>query len=229
MKITSTIIFTLFFAITASVSFANNSADQIYKGYVVLTSGEKVEGEVEFINPTLNEEVVIFYKDGKKTKYNAAKGEITEYGFLFQRHNKFTKKMEPYWFTYVLKSIPDGDKTVFMQREVEGKITLYSYYTLETSGINERSYKHNYFVEKAGSNELTRIDRNNYREAVKTYIVSGNKDLEMNLGHVGFGYKYLSNLVSLQNAWLGGDAMYYSMLEAEGLDAGGYADTTDDK
>ena len=223
MKTISTLLIAFtFFANIATAT--DRTAEQIYTGYVILSAGDTLHGEIEFINPTLSEEVVIFYHKGKKTKYTP-KDDLKGYAFLFSRHNKFTKQLEPYWFSYVVKTVPTekGEKTVFLQKEVEGTITLYSFYTLETKGINERSYKHNYFVEIGGI--LARIDRINYRDAVKTYIVMGNTDLESNLGTAGFGYKYLSNLVNMQNAWLNGDVRYYSMLENAGVSTG-FADVT---
>lgn len=224
MKTISTLLIAFtFFANIATAT--DRTAEQIYTGYVILSAGDTLHGEIEFINPTLNEEVVVFYNnEGKRTKY-VPTDDLKGYAFLFRRHNKFTKQLEPYWFSYVVKTIPTakGEKTVFLQKEVEGTITLYSFYTLETKGINERSYKHNYFVETAEN--LVRIDRINYRDAIKTYIVMGNSDLESNLGTAGFGYKYLSNLVDIQNAWLNGDVRYYSMLESAGVSTS-FADAT---
>jgi hypothetical protein len=209
------------------LSDKEKAEQQIYEGFVVRAAhNDTIFGEIQFFNPTLNEEVAVFFDaEGKKTKFYPEQGEISEYSFLYQRYNKYTKKVEPYWFTYVRKAIPNeekgdvGTKEVFLQREVWGNITLYNHYTLVTEGINERKYKHSYFIEKQGVDgfQMTRITRDIYRESVKTYLVMGNQDLENNLGTVGFGYKYLGNLVEMQNAWLDGDASYYGMLEFNGV------------
>ena len=211
---------------------AEKADKQIYSGFVVLSSNnDTVFGAIQFLNPTYNEEVVIFYNDkGKKTKYYPKQGIISEYAFEYQRYNKFTEQLEPHWFSYVRKLIPregNGTKEVFLQKEVEGSITLYNYYSLETRGINRRSYKHNYFVEKSGPDGygITAIKRENYRNVIKELVVGGNLDLEMNLGTSGFGYKYLATLVNIQNAWLDGDTMYLSMLEEAGVSPNKYADT----
>ncbi len=203
---------------------AQKTKKQIYSGFVVLSSNnDTLYGDIQFLNPTYNEEVVIFYnEEGKKKKFYPKQGIISEYAFEYQRYNKYTDKLEPHWFNYVRKLIPRegaGTKEVFLQREVEGSITLYNYYALETRGINRRNYKHNYFVEKGGPDGygITPVKRENYRDVIRELVVDGNLDLELNLGTSGFGYKYLATLVNIQNAWLNNDLQYLSMLEDAGI------------
>jgi hypothetical protein len=214
---------------------AQKAKKQIYSGFVVLSSNnDTIHGDIQFINPTYNEEVVIFFDEsGEKIKYYPKQGTISEYAFQYQRYNKQTEQLEPHWFSYVRKLVPRtataGTKEIFLQREVKGSITLYNYYKLETRGINRRDYKHNYFVEKDGPDgyAVTPITRENYRSVIKELVVEGNIDLEMNLGTSGFGYKYLATLVNIQNAWLGGDVMYLSMLENAGVPNRKYTETND--
>lgn len=201
---------------------ASNSDDQIYSGYVVMSNhNDTLFGEIEFLNPTFNQETVVFYKDGKKTEYHPADGIISEYGFAYKKYNKETKSVEPLWFVYVRKLVKkvdaeNGTKEVFLERQVAGEIVLYNYFTLETSKINSRTYEHNYFVEKQGIDgfELVMITRDNYREKVREYLVLGNDEIEKNLGTDGYGYKYLSSIVSVQNAWLTGNPQYEYLLSA---------------
>lgn len=200
----------------------SKTSDQIYSGYVVTANhNDTIFGEIEFLNPTYNQETVVFYKDGKKTEYHPADGIISEYGFEYKTYNKETKSVEPYWFVYVRKLVQkadgeNGTKEVFLERQVTGEIVLYNYFSLETSKINSRSYMHNYFVEKQGINgfELVMITRENYREKVREYLVLGNNEIEENLGTDGYGYKYLSSIVSVQNAWLSGNPQYEVMLSS---------------
>ena len=216
MKIKFTFLTFVILIVGISTSFAQKNLTstqkakkQIYTGFIVLSSNnDTIHGDIQFINPTYNEEVVIFFnKIGKKTKYYPNQGIISEYAFQYHRFNKQTNKSEPFWFNYVRKLIPKkvkGTKEVFLQREVQGDITLYNYYSLKTRGINKRSYKHNYFVEKSGPDgyAITAINRKNYRNTVRELIVDKNLDLELNLGTLGFGYKYLASLINIQNAWL---------------------------
>jgi hypothetical protein len=203
-------------------SSKKQSKDQIYSGYVVtLNHNDTIFGEIEFLNPTFNQETVVFYKDGEKTEYHPADGMIGEYGFEYKRYNKETKSVEPLWFVYVRKLVKKvdtetGTKEVFLERQITGEITLYNYFSLETSKINSRTYEHNYFVEKQGINgfDLVMVTRENFREQIRTYLVMGNDAIEENLGTSGYGYKYLSSIVSVQNAWLTGNPEYEYLLSS---------------
>lgn len=200
---------------------AEKEKQQIYPGFVVTANhNDTVFGEIQFFNPTYNEMTLVFYKDGQRFEYKPSDGDISEYSFQYKKYNKRTKSVEPHWFVYVRKLVPKspikgGAKEVFVEREVSGDIILYNYYTLKTSKINSRRYKHNYFIEKPGTDGFTlkTINRDNYREMVREYLVQGNDEIDLNLGTVGFGYKYLSDLVNIQNAWLTGNPEYYVMME----------------
>lgn len=200
----------------------SNTNENLYSGYIVMAnSNDTLFGEVEFLNPVYNQETVVFYKDGEKFQYEATNGAISEYGFEYKRYNKDTKSAEPFWFVYVNKRIENTEnknqmKDVFIEKQVDGEITLYNFFTLETSKINDRAYKHNYFVERKGSDgfNLVMITRENYRTMVREYLVLGNEEIEANLGTNGYGYKYLSSIVSVQNAWLTGNPQYDILLSS---------------
>lgn len=210
---------------TEGLTQAEKEAMQIYPGFVVTADhNDTIFGEVQFFNPTYNEITVVFFEDGKRCQYYPSGGKISEYAFQYKKFNKKTNSVEPDWFVYVRKLVPKspikgGAKEVFVEREIHGDITLYNYYTLKTSKINSRRYKHNYFIEKQGTNGFTlkTIERDDYRDKVREYLVLDNDELEENLGTSGFGYKYLADLVRIQNAWIGGDPEYYALLqEAKG-------------
>lgn len=197
---------------------------QIYPGFIVTASqNDTIFGEVQFFNPTYNEITVVFYKDGVRTQYYPADGDITEYAFRYKKFNKMTNTVEPHWFVYVHKLVPkspiQGDaKEVFLEREIHGELTLYNYYTLETNKINSRRYKHNYYMEKQGTDgfALKTISRENYRQMIKRYLVLGNTQVDENLGTTGFGYKYLADIIQIQNAWITGSDQYHTLMLEKG-------------
>ncbi|MFT5833552.1 MAG: hypothetical protein ACI97N_001180 [Cognaticolwellia sp.] len=203
------------------------AAKQVYAGYVITSNhNDTLFGEIQFLNPTYNQETVVFYnEEGEKTQYYPADGGIREYGFEYKKYNKATKSMEPLWFVYVRKLVEhEGEKGgvrgVFLERQIDGEITLYNYFALETSRINSRTYSHNYFVDKKGIDgfELVKVTRENYRSTVREYLVLGNDEIEGHLGTSGYGYKYLSTIVSLQNAWLTGNPQYEILLSSVRID-----------
>jgi hypothetical protein len=182
----------------------------------MVNSNDTIFGEVEFLNPTYNQETVVLYKDGEKTEYNAAQGEISEYAFEYKRYDKATQSAKPLWFVYASKRIQAEDentvKEYFMERQINGEITLYNFFSLETSKINS----HNYFVGKKRLDgfDLVMITRDNYREKIREYLVLGNDSIESNLGTSGYGYKYLSSIVEVQNTWLTGNPQYDILLSS---------------
>lgn len=203
---------------------AEKEAMQIYPGFIITSNhNDTILGEIKFFNPTYNEITLIFYKDGKKEQYYPSDGEISEYAFQYKKFNKELNRLEPHWFVYVHKTVPKspikgGEKEVFLERQIHGNITLYNYYTLKTSKINSRKYQHNYYIEKEGMNgfALQTVNRDNYRKMIRRYLVLGNSHLDENLGTAGFGYKYLADVVQIQNAWISGSDAYYALMLEKG-------------
>lgn len=184
-------------------SFSAQAKKQLYKGYIITTENDTIEGQVQYVNPAFNELKVIFYKDGKKQKFSTK--DLKEYGFMVERYNKETKSKYNEWMHYeklnVEKSpIRHGAKNIFVQRQLQGAISLYNFYTLKSTHVNKRSYEHAYYVKENG--KLTLVTRKNYRKVVRK-LVSSNEDLYNNLGTSGYGYKYFASVVEKQNLFLG--------------------------
>lgn len=197
------ILFT-FIILTLAISATATGKKQLYKGYIITLNNDTIQGEIQYMNPALNELRVTFYKDGDKQKFSPK--DITGYGFAVERYNKATKSKEAEWIHYerlnVEKSpIRQGVKEVFVQRQVSGSIKLYNFYTLKTRKINARSYEHAYYINNGS--ETTLVNRKNYRKVVRE-LVSNNEELYNKLGTAGYGYKYFANVVAAQNVFLDG-------------------------
>ncbi|MFK7946951.1 MAG: hypothetical protein AB8G11_05130 [Saprospiraceae bacterium] len=203
---------------------AEKEAMQIYPGFMVTANhNDTIFGDIQFFNPTYNEITLVFYNEGIREQYYPADGDVAEYAFRYKKFDKEKNTVAPYWFVYVRKLVPKspikgGAKEVFLERQVHGDITLYNYYSLKTNKINSRRYKHNYYVEKQGTDGFTlkTIDRENYRQMIRHYLVLGNTQIDENLGTAGFGYKYLADIVQIQNAWIAGSDEYYALMMEKG-------------
>ena len=187
-----------------TISLTAHGKKQLYIGYIITVENDTLEGQVQYVNPAYNELKVIFYKNGKKQKFSTSNA--NGYGFLVERYNKNTKTKSQEWVHYerlnVEKSpIRHGAKTIFVQRQLAGSITLYNFYTLKSTRINKRSYEHAYYVNDG--NDLTLVTRKNYRKVVRK-LVSSNMDLYNKLGTAGYGYKYFASVVAEQNVFLDG-------------------------
>jgi hypothetical protein len=201
----------LFFIFSFQFAFADKGKTKnLYEGFVITSMGDTVRGQVQFVNPVFNELKVRFYnEDGKRTTYKTQ--DIVEYSFLFL--DKKDKQFK--WVTYVRKRVDVSPikstveiNTVFLQRVTQGQVTLYNYYTLETSKINSREYIKNYYVEQQTPNgfDLTHVDTDNFREYARTMLAS-NDELFEQLGTSGFGYRYFADIVKEHNKFLNGEEM----------------------
>jgi hypothetical protein len=201
----------LLFIFSFQFAFADGgNKKNLYKGFVITSMGDTVRGQVQFINPVFNELKVRFYnEDGKRVTYKT--NDIIEYAFLFP--DKKDKQLK--WVNYVRKRVDVSPisstvdiNTVFLQRVTQGQVTLYNYYTLETSKINSRKYIKNYYVEQQTPNgfDLTHVDTDNFREYARTLLAS-NDELSEQLGSSGYGYKFFADIVKEHNKFLSGEQM----------------------
>jgi hypothetical protein len=181
------------FAVTA---FANDEA-KIYNGKVVLETGETLVGQIEMLSPTMNEVKVKFIANGQATTYKAS--EVASYSFTFPRFNPETKTYKEEVVEYVKKTVeiapvPFGPKTILMEREVAGAISLYNFY-LETRAA-EHAFDHNYYVEKNG--QMIAVTQDNYK-AVLQDMVADFPELKAKIGTTGYGYKYIATIIKEYN------------------------------
>jgi len=201
----------LFFIVSIQFAFADEGKTKyLYDGFVITSMGDTLRGQIQFINPVFNELKVRFYnEEGKRVTYKTK--DIVEYAFLFP--NKKSKQLE--WVNYVRKRVDVSPiestveiNTVFLQRVTQGQVTLYNYYTLETSKINSREYIKNYYVEQQTPNgfDLTHVDTDNFREYARTLLAS-NDELFEHLGTSGYGYKFFAEIVKQHNQFLDGEEM----------------------
>ena len=148
------------------------------------------------LSPTLNEVKVKFIdKVGKKKIYKAK--EVQAYSFVVLTSKN--KKHSAETITYVRKKVkhtpvPFGPKNVLVERPVEGELNLYNYY-VETRTRNY-PFEHFFYVEK--DNELIKVDRSNFKKAVKR-IVADYPELKAKIGKKGYGYKHMTKIIAEYN------------------------------
>lgn len=206
---------TLFTAVLLTVAvsvFANDDA-KIYKGSVVLETGETLNGQIEMLSPTLNEVKVKFIAaDGKATVYKVK--EVVSYSFVFQKYNAETKTYDAQTIEYVKKAVdvapvPFGAKEALIEREVKGAINLYNYY-VETRE-SAHAFEHNFFVEKNG--QMITVTRENFKEVLKE-MVADYPELKMKVGTQDYGYKYVAKIVQEYNNYVAPKNQMMGMVEA---------------
>ena len=131
MKIsTLLILLTLIFISFSAFKGKTKKGKMLYEGFIITTKNDTIEGKIQFINPTYNELKVRFFKEGKKKVYEAH--QLSGYSFAIKRFNKETRKNEKYWINYVRKRVQkspirQGTTDVFIERQVQGSISLYNF------------------------------------------------------------------------------------------------------
>jgi len=127
MKVTITTVFAFLFLSTAV--FAQKGSK--VPGYVIKANGQKIEGKIKVGSITDNEVKVTFYdKSGSKTVYKPT--QLSGYAYegveLDDLGNEETQLFEFETQKVDYPPKPFGPTTVFMQKELEGEITLFCYY-----------------------------------------------------------------------------------------------------
>jgi hypothetical protein len=190
-------LFTAFLITFAITVFANDDT-KVYDGSVVLTNGQTLVGKIEILSPILNEVKVKFVaSNGKETTYNA--NEIITYSFTFTKYDASTKSYLTETITYVKKEaayppIPFEPKSVLIERQVTGTISLYNFYT-ETRAA-EHAFSHNHFIEKDG--QMIEVTRENFKTILKD-MISDYPELQIKIGSKGYGYRQIAQIIQNYN------------------------------
>ncbi len=169
-------------------------------GYIILTSGERLEGEVEPGSVTDNEIKVIFYSDNKRKTYKPT--ELIGYGYLDQDQDDFGFE-EGRWIHFESHKVdyppkPFGPTTVFMHKEEEGALTLFCYYVEVRTDV-KNPYKYDYFI-KDDKNQLKKLDKESYRSVVKS-LFKDYSALSTRIGQKDFQYRNLDRMIRDYNYW----------------------------
>jgi len=193
----------LFFLITFLSFSVSSQAKKAYEGYVITNSGEKLEGKIQMLSPTLNEVKVKFVAtSGKKTVFKAK--EVKEYSFKVQKWNKVERKHIDEWIVYTRKSVERspiafGPKEVLIERQVAGKINMYNHF-IEQNSNRQSPFVRIIYVEK-NADKLVSITKSNYKKVLKE-MTNEYPELQAKIGTRGHGFKHISKIISTYNTWM---------------------------
>lgn len=169
-----------------------------YKGYVITTKGDTLEGKIEMLSPSLNEvRVKLIQEDGQAIIYRAK--DVNSYSFLVPNFDKKQKQFSERWISYVKRKVkrppvPFGPSEVLMQQEVKGKLNLFNYYIETRSRMTD--YDHLVLLEKDG--ELIEIKKSNYKKKLKK-IMMDSPIVVSKIGKKGYRFKNIGAIIKLYN------------------------------
>lgn len=191
-----------------STTFAGQSA-KVYEGYVITNNGEKLEGKIQMLSPSLNEIKVKFISQTNEKKTFKAK-EVKEYAFKVEKWNKSTRDYIEEWIFYSRKTVERapiafGPTKVLIERQVEGTINLYNHF-IEQNATPEQPFVQVIYLEK-NNNELVNITKNNYKTVLKG-MTTDYPALQAKIGTRGNGFKHIAQMVSEYNEAMTGKGAF---------------------
>ena len=194
----------LFTIFTLTIIFSvSASAAKSYQGYVVLNNDEKVEGTIQMLSPTLNEVKVKFISTtGEKITYKAK--EVKEYGFQVEKWNSKTRVHDINTITYVRQNVERspiafGPTNVLVERQETGTVNMYNHF-VEQNSNTQNPFVHIIYVQKENK-DLVEIKKSNYKVVLKE-MTAEYPELSAKIGTKGYGFKYVSQIISTYNAWM---------------------------
>lgn len=179
------------------------SAAKVYQGYVVLNNGEKIEGKIQMLSPTLNEVKVKFTStSNKKITYKAK--DVKEYGFQVTKWNKKTRTHDLNTITYTRQTVERspiafGPKTVLIERQITGNVNMYNHF-VEQNANAKQPFVHVIYVQKEAG-DLLSVTKRNYKVVLKE-ITNSYPELSAKIGSRGYGFKHISQIISTYNNWM---------------------------
>ena len=201
MKVTTINSFVFAFLFLFSFSLSAQKGEKV-PGYVIMKNGDKVEGQVKVAGITDNEVKVTFYdnRTGDKNIYKPT--DLQGYGYEGFDIDELGNEVAE-WVHFETQKVdyppkPFGPTTVFMQREVEGAVTLFVYY-IETRNDVKNPYQYHYYLQGESGN-LEKIERESFTGVAKSAFQDYSA-LSARIGKKDFSYRNLDRMVRDYNYW----------------------------
>ena len=172
-------------------------------GYIILEDETKLEGKIIIGSITDNEVKVVFIENGKNKKETYRPTDILGYGFQSIEQDDMGIETVK-WVHYDRFKVDYPPKifastTVFMEREVEGAISIYCYY-IEVRNDPKKPYRYFYYL-KNTNGEIEKVERENFA-TVANKIFKDYSALTSRVGKKSFEYRNLDRMVRDYNYWV---------------------------
>jgi len=189
---------------TSTGLIAQKVPDPLVEGYIINQKKDTLRGYITLYNKIARQESIVFYiKNDVKTKtvYEATNLKIKGYGM----EGKFYEPLE------YKDSKSKNDKN-FVERVIKGKLSLYTWYSLDPYTKGKPSYKPMEIIEdkdlvkeplvRKGMYEIKNIvsmEFNNFKKAISEYLRE-NKSLAKDIEEKKYGKDDLMTIVNLYNS-----------------------------
>jgi hypothetical protein len=172
-------------ALAAVISFNAAGQSVFTPGYVITVKGDTIKGDIKH-NP--KKEFDLFTKVTVK---------------IAENQNKTLKADKVKMFSFAgntfISTMVDGEPA-FLRILSTGAITLYEWQYEWINTKNETEYKTEYYMQKQGEAEPTRIKAGRFRKQVAE-MISDNEDLVKELEEKKIEYNNLAEVIENYNKW----------------------------
>lgn len=204
--------FTLLFTFSMVVSLAAftnplddktpfDKREEPVEGYIITKDGNRVEGEIIPGSVTDNEVKVTFINvAGKKKTYKPK--DLLGYGYESEIEDELGLG-ETEWIHYETAKAdyppkPFSSTNVFMQRETDGSLSLFTYYVEQRSNP-KNPYKYIYYL-KDENGKLTKVEKSDFNKVAKK-LFKDYTAMYNRIGRKDFAYNNLGRMVRDYNYW----------------------------
>lgn len=192
----------LLLVFATSLLTAQSQKGEKVPAYVILKDGTKKEGKLKVGSITDNEVKIQFFhkRDNKKKTYKP--NDLLGYGYEATEQDDLGFD-ETRWIHYETMKVdypakPFGSTTVFVEREVDGAISLFCYY-IEVRNNPKKPYRYYYMIRDT-EGKITKVEEKNFKKTVKQSL-SDYSALTSRLGKKDFLYRNLDRMVRDYNYW----------------------------
>jgi hypothetical protein len=175
----------LLLLIVCSSRFGSAQTQMIWKkGYVLLTTGDTVKGEIRL---NTKKEFDLY------SKVTVKKSEDEKKTFSPQKAREYC-----FEDTHFVSRLVEGEGS-FVKCVSLGAVNLYEHQYEWQSG-NEIIYKSEYFIEKAHSTEIVRVRPGKFKKIVEEYM-GDNAELVQQVKDKKYDFEQLTEVVQTYNSW----------------------------
>lgn len=190
----------LILAIT-SVSAQTQKGEKV-PAYIILKDGTKQEGELKVGSITDNEVKIQFFHNSQSKKIAYKPTDLLGYGYEATEQDDLGFD-ETRWIHYETMKVdypakPFGSTTVFVEREVDGAVSLFCYY-IEVRNNPKQPYRYYYMIRDT-EGTITKVEEKNFKKMVMQSF-SDYSALTSRLGKKDFLYRNLDRMVRDYNYW----------------------------
>jgi len=195
---------TLFILLVFSVNIiyaSNNIRNDQLEGYVILDNGSRLDGEIVLAGVIESEISIEFLRKGKKYIYTTK--DLQAYAYKSKEIDETGELVEEWvYFERQIADIPPRPFTsnlVFMQKETQGSIELFSYF-IETPNQANNPLRYFYYI-KTPDGKFNKVDRISFSQVSKE-LFNDYTALYSRIEQGDYSYRNLNQIIEDYNYWL---------------------------